>query len=214
MPSAEVTTSRSHVPDPDIMARRRAAVRATVERIRAIETRGAITRATLEGIAAELDRLATRSELFGTDDFPDPPTGDRARLYRLSEDPDGRFALYLTCAQPGGSVPPHNHDTWAVVSGLSGEEKNTLWKRLDRNDGEGSAHITVRDEQVITGGTHLALMPEDIHSVDTPGTVPRRHFHMYGRSLAGITTRYVYDIEQNSRRLMEINPKIVEVTHA
>ena len=179
-----------------------------------VEADDGVTRPALERIAGTLDELATHDELFGTDDFPDPPPGERARLYRLSEDPDGRFALYLTCAQPGGSVPPHNHDTWAVVSGLSGQELNTLWKRLDENDGEGPARIEERDQTLVTRGSHLALMPQDIHSVDTPGDVPRRHFHMYGRTLEGITTRYVYDLEGGTRRLMEINPKVVVVEHA
>jgi predicted metal-dependent enzyme (double-stranded beta helix superfamily) len=214
MPTETASTS---TPVGDAEARmhaRRAAVASTVADIRAIETNDGVNRPALERIAAVLDQLATHPALFGTDDFPDPEPGQRARLYRLSEDEDGRFALYLTCAQPGGSVPPHNHDTWAVVSGLSGEELNTLWRRLDDNPGEGATQIEVRDQALVTGGAHLALMPEDIHSVDTPGEVPRRHFHMYGRSLERITTRYVYDTEGGTRRLMEINPKIVTVDHA
>ena len=196
------------------MPERRAAVAAAVEAIRAIETRDGVTRESPEDIAAVLDGLAGRRDLFGTDEFPDPDLGGRARLYLLHEDPGGRFPLYLTCSRPGGSVPPHNHTTWAVVSGLSGEEENAPWERTDPGDGPGAASLRECQRITVPPGGHLALMPDDIHSVSTPGRVPRRHFHMYGLSLERLPARLVYDVAAGQCRHMEANPKIVRVAHA
>lgn len=210
-----VTDSASTgTPDPERMGERRAAVTETVARVREVAARDGVNRASLEEMARALDLLAQRDELFGTREFPDPQPGMPARLYLLHEDEEGRFPLYLTCSNPGGEVPPHNHTTWALVSGLSGEEENRLWERTDGGDGPGPAALVERQRRVIRGGEHLALMPEDIHSVATPGSVPRRHFHMYGLSLERLPARLVYDTAAGTCRYMEANPKIVRVAHA
>lgn len=196
------------------IAERRARVRECVAQIRDIEAREGVHREALEAIAARLDALAAMDWLFDAQEFPDPEPDAPARLYLLSEDGDGRFPLYLTCVLPGGTVPPHNHTTWAVVSGLSGEEDNTLWERTDGGQAAGVATLRSRSTVTVGGGEHLALMPEDIHSVATPGDVPRRHFHMYGLSLTRLPDRLVYDVSAGTCRVMEANPKIVRVAHA
>jgi predicted metal-dependent enzyme (double-stranded beta helix superfamily) len=202
------------MPNPKRTARRRAAVARAIQAVRDIETSRGVTRAALEEIAGILDTLALDQALFDIDDFPDPEPGARARLYLLSEDDDGRFPLYLTCSRPGGSVPPHNHSTWAVVSGLSGEEENALWERTDPGNEPGPASLRETRRVTVRAGEHLALLPDDIHSVSTPGEVPRRHFHMYGLSLERLPRRFVYDTDAGQCRYMETNPKIVRVAHA
>ena len=193
---------------------RRAAVRETVAKVREIEAAHGVTRATLGQIEAELIRLTARKDLFGEDEFPNPEPGQPAKLYLLSEDDDGRFPIYLTCANPGGNVRPHNHGTWAVVAGLSGIEANTFFTRVSGGTAPGPAKIAVSERVEVRDGESVAMLPDDIHSVATPGEVPRRHFHMYGISLENLPKRLAWDMEAGTCAYMEINPKIVRVPHA
>jgi predicted metal-dependent enzyme (double-stranded beta helix superfamily) len=189
--------------------RRQQAVARAVAHVRAIEASTGVTRSALNDIAGVLAELANDAGLFNQALFPNPPVGESARLYVLSEDDNGRFPLYLTCCNPGGVVPPHNHTTWAVVVGLAGLEQNTLWRRTDAGFGAGSASVEVRERVTVGPGEHLGLMPEDIHSVATPGDLPRRHFHMYGLALERLDARLVYDVEAGTAAIMETNTKIV-----
>src|ERR687885_432210 len=102
-----------------VTERRAAAVAETVAAVREIERRLGATRPALEEIKAQLIRLASRTELFPAAHFPVEP-GSSGRVYRLSEDPDHRFALYASAGVPGKAQPPHNHTTWAVLAVVKG----------------------------------------------------------------------------------------------
>ncbi|MHA1536062.1 MAG: cysteine dioxygenase, partial [Alphaproteobacteria bacterium] len=86
---------------PTIAEERRAAVAETIAGIREIEARKGVTREALEEIKAAMIGLARRTELFPRAVFAPPGGEPRGRLYRISEDPDHRFALYLNAAKPG-----------------------------------------------------------------------------------------------------------------
>jgi predicted metal-dependent enzyme (double-stranded beta helix superfamily) len=193
----------------EIEQQRRELVSACIDDVRALERDLGVTREALAAIAARVLRLALNDHLFDEVTYPNPAPAERAKLYLLSEDSCGRFPLYLTCSLPGGNVAPHNHTTWAVVAGLSGQEQNTLWARVDGGHAPGLAIIAKQSEHVIGKGDSLALMPDDIHSVATPGTVARRHFHMYGLSLQLLPTRLVYNLAAGTCDLMPGNDKIV-----
>jgi len=188
---------------------RRKAVAETVARIRAIEAEAGVTRGALDRIQAELEKLTARKELFSEADFPNPAMDERAKLYLLSEDEDGRFPLYLTCSPPGGAVRPHEHKTWAVVAGLSGVERNFFYEREEGGVIPGPAKIALRETVDVEDGGSVSMLPDDIHSVATPGEVCRRHFHMYGLSLERLDRRLAYDMDADTCAYMEINPKIV-----
>lgn len=200
--------------DPSIVEQRRKLVSQTVDRVRQIEQEQGVTRAALRAIETELVKLSKHKDMFSVGHFPNPEPGTSARLYLLSEDDSGRFPLYLTCALPGGAVRPHNHGTWAVVAGLDGCEENSFYDRIDGGDAPGPAKITLSEKVRVHDGESIALLPDDIHSVATPGDVPRRHFHMYGLSLERLPKRLAYDTETKTCDYMEINPKIVRLEHA
>jgi predicted metal-dependent enzyme (double-stranded beta helix superfamily) len=170
-----------------VLVARTAAVAATVDRIRAIESRLGVTRESLAAIMAELEALAAQESLFPEAEFPPPPPGEKgSRRYLLHEDPDGRFALYLNALNPGNETRPHDHTTWAVVVAVEGEELNRIYARTERG-------LEVVREVVVKPGTGIALMPEDIHSIHTQGTGPTRHLHMYGLALERLDQRMAYD---------------------
>ena len=178
----------------DVASRRAAAVSATVDRIRAIEAKEGVTRQALEQIRAELLKLAAQEQLFPSSQFPPPPNGEKgSNRYLLQEDPGNRFALYMNALNPGNETKPHDHTTWAVVVAVQGQELNKVYERLDDGRDPGKCDLRVREEVMVEPGRGICLMPEDIHSIHTTGSVPTRHLHMYGLALEKLDDRKAYD---------------------
>jgi len=167
-------------------------ITAAVADVRAIEAREGITRESLERIRERLARLAERTDLFTLDDFPPPKPGDRRSscLYRLAEDDDHRFALYANTGNGHYASPAHNHTTWAVIVGVSGDELNRFYDRTP----EGA--VREKGQHVVRQGTGVAFMPDDFHSIHIDGAV--LNFHMYGLALEHLPGREYYDPAKNS----------------
>src|SRR5436190_8993879 len=152
---------------------RKEEIEAAVADVRQIEKKEGVTRASLEKIKQRLTRLAARQELFTAADYPPPQPGAKRNscLYRVAEDADHRFALYVNSSDGNYGTPAHNHTTWAVIVGVSGEELNRFYDRSAEGPREkGSA--------VVKQGTGVAFMPDDYHSIHI--TAPLINFHMYG----------------------------------
>jgi predicted metal-dependent enzyme (double-stranded beta helix superfamily) len=180
----------------DTGAARTAAVAATIDRIRAIEALEGVTRLALEKIRAELLTLAAQEHLFPSSQFPPPPNGERgSNRYLLQEDPGNRFALYMNALNPGNSTKPHDHTTWAVVVAVDGQELNKVYERADDGSDPEKCELRLREEIMVEPGRGICLMPEDIHSIHTTGSVPTRHLHMYGLALEKLDNRKGYDPE-------------------
>jgi predicted metal-dependent enzyme (double-stranded beta helix superfamily) len=62
-------------------------------------------------------------------------------LYRVSEDADHRFALYVNSSFGGHITPPHNHTTWAVIVGITGDELNLFYDRISNGVREKSQFL-------------------------------------------------------------------------
>lgn len=172
---------------------RDAAVARVVERTRAIEAEGGITRANLDRIRDALLALAARGDLFPPGEFPPPRRGEHKDIafYRLAQGEDGRRALYLSLALPGKESPPHDHGNWAVLVGLRGVEVNRLYERVTT---EAGPTVRQRDEIAVGPGTGLTLMPEDIHSIHVQGTgdEPVIQLRYYERGLELQTERSAF----------------------
>jgi len=161
-------------------------VSAAVADVREIEKHEGVTPQSLQKIKSRLLQLAARSDLFTLEDFPPPPPGGKRSscLYRLSEDADHRFALYANSACGQYDTPAHNHTTWAVIVGVSGEEANRFY---DRSEDGG---VRQKGEYVVRQGTGVAFMPEDLHSIHI--RAPLLNFHMYGLALEQLHRREYY----------------------
>ena len=161
-----------------------------VEDIRAIERRDGVTRESLAKIKQRLIRLA-RPELFPASDFPPPGPGGKLKscLYRVAEDADHRFALYVNASLGGHSTPAHNHTTWAVIVGVTGEELNRFYDRTA--DGPRQ-----KGEYMVKQGTGVCFMPEDLHSIHIQA--PLVNFHMYGLALDHLHSREYYKADEKS----------------
>jgi predicted metal-dependent enzyme (double-stranded beta helix superfamily) len=186
---------------------RQQAVSAAIGRIRELERTLGVTRVMLAEVRKVMLDLARHQELFPREDFP--LTDGQNQVYRLAEDADHRFALYMSCGMPGKKVPPHNHTTWAVIAGVDGEEENFFYERSDDGQTEWKGTLKQIDHEVVRLGTGVCLMPEDIHHIQTPPDRPNMHLHMYGLSLEHLPNRVSYDVAAGTYKLSLTIPNIV-----
>lgn len=174
-----------------LMERRRQAVERTLADIRRIEAEQGVTRQALEALKPVLIKLASETELFPAEHFPVSP-GGHGRVYRLAEDSDQRFALYASAGVPGKAQPPHNHTTWAVISGVFGDEHNVFYDRIDNRDAPGIGRIRKTGELTVRRGNACAFLPDDFHTIEVTGGKPSLHLHLYGMSLENLPERIYF----------------------
>jgi predicted metal-dependent enzyme (double-stranded beta helix superfamily) len=175
----------------DAIARERTqAVEALRARVRAIVASAGVTAAAIERIKEELRALAAQRHLFPDAHFPGPGADKQATLYRVAEDADGGYALYVYRPKPGKETPAHNHTTWAVIAGIEGEEPTRQYVRT----GEGaSATLMLTREFAVGPGDVAGYLPDDFHSIHIKGDRPIFHLHLYGRRLEDLTGREAWD---------------------
>jgi len=106
------------------------------------------------------------------------PSGDptQASVYRLHEEADHSLTVNVVTWMAGRENRPHNHETWAVIGGLSGWETQHLWKRVAGDPD----HV----ERVSTGRidpkTIVKLGSDTIHSVHNESGALSVTLHVYG----------------------------------
>ena len=177
----------------DRTTERARAIEATMADIHAIEQHDGVNRSSLSKMRQRLMQLAARTDLFTLADYPPPaPGGKRTScLYRLAEDADHRFALYVNAASGHYGTPAHNHTTWAVIVGVSGEEVNRFYDRTPDNgvSEKGESHVVCQ-------GSGVSFMPDDLHSIHIKA--PLLNFHMYGLGLEQLDRREYYKPGENA----------------
>lgn len=185
------------------MHERTEAIAAAMHDIRRIEAEQGVTRAGVEAIRDRLIELSSKPGLFSHTDFPPPgPDEDRnGYLYRLSQDDDDRFALYAQSSRGGVSTPAHNHTTWAVVVGNTGQELNRFYERTD--DGVAQSH-----EHMVEAGTGVAMLPDDLHSIHIEG--PALNFHCYGLALERLDEREYFSAKDGRWKIYNSVSGILE----
>lgn len=176
----------------DQLTERRQVVAQAVADVRAIEAREGVTRTGLARIRERLIALAARTDLFNEAAFPPPEAGKglRSALYRVSEDEDHRFALYANASLGGYGTPAHDHTTWAVIVGITGEELNRFY------DPTPEGGVRERGQFLVRAGTGVSFMPEDLHSIHIDA--PLINFHMYGLGLEQLHARRFYKPQENA----------------
>lgn len=162
----------------------------------AIERRG-VSRAALKEILGSLEALARDKTLWSSQRYPDPAPGELQVRYFVREDPDQTFALYLNVLRPGKRIFPHNHTTWACVAAVAGQEHNTLHEVVEGSLRPGPAKLRKLEEIVVEPGRGIAMLADDIHSVEVNGDRVVRHLHFYGLALEAVSGGIMFDPSKN-----------------
>lgn len=167
-----------------------AVIQGFLDDVRAIHAAG-VDRAALKRIAALLEGLAARRDLFNFEAFPAPVPGEGKTAFRYRLNDDGETpTLYLNSLLPGKRTPAHNHETWAVIVALEGEELNKVYRREDDGRDPAFAELAVAREVIVKPGTPIEFLGDDLHSIQVDGSTPTLHFHLYGRPLESLDGRY------------------------
>ena len=182
-------------------AQRRLIISDTLREVRKLIQNG-IDRNTLDDIRKEMEILTHHSNLFDSRDFPLPSDHKPSRIYLLSEDRNQSLALYLVTGDKRVQSPAHNHNTWAVIAGMAGEEENTLYSKIDAPSSAKQAMLRTDNVRVIRKGDSIAFLSDDIHSIRVISDEPSCHFHLYGVSFARQAGRLGFDLE--SGRIFEM----------
>ena len=188
---------------PRLTAADRGAIAACLGDVKAIVRGEGANRGALGRVSARLIALAGRRDLFRYERFPvlEAERKGRSSVYLLAEDDDHANALFAVSELEGNMSPPHDHTTWAVIAGIEGAETNRFYERLDDGAAEGRAEIRQTREEVVKAGTAVAMMPSDIHSIHCFTAAPTLNFHLYGRSIAHLPGRRMFDMRNGTCRV-------------
>lgn len=172
---------------------RAAVIEDFLQEIRVINQSG-VDRVALSRIVALLENLAGRRDLFNFQHFPAPVPGQgsTAFRYRLNDDGDTP-TLYLNSLLPGKSTLPHNHETWAIISAVEGQEINYVYTRHDEGREPGFTTLHLEREVIVQPGTSISFLGDDLHGIKVEGEQATLHFHLYGLPLESLGRRYGVD---------------------
>lgn len=157
-----------------------------VEDLRKVDAANAEPKSVLPDITEMASRLAedlswVKPEFYDVDD------SQGIGITVLHEEPDKTLAVQTVVWAPGKGVLPHDHQTWGVVVGLDGIERNTIWRREDDGATPGRAELKEAHVTDVGRGQAIAFMPDDIHSVQNMTDTPTLSLHIYGKSLAYVS---------------------------
>jgi predicted metal-dependent enzyme (double-stranded beta helix superfamily) len=114
---------------------------------------------------------------------PDPEVG--WSLLRFYDEPFFPLTIQSSVWLPGKASPIHNHATWGVVALISGQEKNTFWRRVCNSTQENVVEQV--GEYVLHPGDLIGFLPDAIHQIETVGAQPAITFNLYGETSAEVT---------------------------
>ncbi len=120
------------------------------------------------------------------------PRKDRFAMNLLQMPDDEAYSIIAGVWRPGQTTPIHDHLTWALVGVYEGEERETLFRRVDDGSSMKKAKLDQVSERSNKKGHVTVLGHTGIHRVDNVSLKAALSVHIYGRDI-GNTERHSYD---------------------
>jgi 3-mercaptopropionate dioxygenase len=122
--------------------------------------------------------------------------GDGIGQYALYRAEDGSSCLFALVIPPGAATPVHDHLAWGLVGVYRGEQRETVYRRLDDGAEHGAANLQVTKEQALMPGEFYPLIPpvDNIHYVRTTSSTPSISIHLLANDTACVW-RHAFDPE-------------------
>ena len=127
----------------------------------------------------------------------DPEQGFGTHL--LHEEPDHSLAVFVVSWLPGGGAPPHDHNTWAVVAGVEGVERNIRYRRVDDGSRPDHAQLEVKHDLEVDEGELICMKTGGIHAVRNETDRVTLSLHTYGMHI-NYTDRSQFDPETGEKK--------------
>lgn len=141
-----------------------------------------------------LSTLATQRDLFPESEFPWPEAPNGNTTWCLYTGANN-CALYLDLLNQGASTVPHDHgSSWAIVTGIEGQETHRLFKRVDAGAGAGPAVLEQVAKLTIGVGESVSMLSDGIHAIEVAGTERIMMLHCYGKGFEHQDDRLEYDM--------------------
>jgi predicted metal-dependent enzyme (double-stranded beta helix superfamily) len=106
-------------------------------------------------------------------------------VHVLHEEPDHGPWIVAVAWLPHRGAPPHDHGTWAVIAGVDGAERNSLWLRRNGT-------IERQGEEIVGPGQVTSFLPRTVHSVTNNSDRVTLSLHVYGQNV-NFTERSQFD---------------------
>ena len=100
---------------------------------------------------------------------------------------DESISVFYCRFRPGYTIPPHDHQTSAVIGIYDGQERNNFFSMA------GEDFITKGKAIDMQAGDVLSIGPNAIHTVECTGSKPSLAIHVYLAPLSRIE-RNLYDV--------------------
>lgn len=149
--------------------------------------------ARLAAIRPLVRRLLMSSDWLQSE-FKEPAPGADWSVLTLYREPNFPLTVQTVVWLPGAVSPIHNHATWGVVALISGQEKNTFWKRSPT--AAFPDRIEPVQDCVLVPGDIISFVPEAIHQVEVMGEEPTITFNLYG--VTDYAQRFEFDAVQQT----------------
>ncbi len=107
-------------------------------------------------------------------------------LVEATERVDGSLCLFSLVVPAGAETPVHDHLAWGLVGVYRGEQRETVYRRLDDGSDASHAELEVAKEQTLHSGDLYALIPptDDIHYVKTTSPTASISIHLLANDTA------------------------------
>ena len=104
--------------------------------------------------------------------------GNAGQVFYRSHD----LTLLKACFPSGRRTPPHDHGTWVAILLLSGEERNTLYRRENGS-------LRKAGDVTLERGSILTLRADTVHVAECLGDTPAIGLHVYGGDIVELPRR-------------------------